>query len=160
MTQFLFAKPNDSEDPAEQKPQASQSPTANPGWPVLIVDDDEEVHAVTRLALRKMSFKERPLHLLSAFSAKEAETILRERQDIAVVLLDVVMETEDAGLRLSKKIREELGLKAIRIILRTGQPGQAPEQQVILEYDINDYKSKTELTSQKLFTTMIAALRS
>jgi response regulator RpfG family c-di-GMP phosphodiesterase len=128
-------------------------------WRVLIVDDDVDVHAVTRLALRNVSFKGRELELFSAYSGQEAYQILRETTDIALVLLDVVMETDDAGLILARRIREELNNHIVRVVLRTGQPGQAPEQRVIIEYDINDYKAKTELTTQKLFTTVISALR-
>src|SRR4051812_26716610 len=128
-------------------------------WRVLIVDDDVDVHAVTRLALRNVSFKGRELELFSAYSGVEGYQILRDTPDIALVLLDVVMETDDAGLILARRIREELGNQIVRVVLRTGQPGQAPEQRVIIEYDINDYKAKTELTTQKLFTTVISALR-
>ena len=128
-------------------------------WRVLIVDDDVDVHAVTRLALRNVSFKGRELELFSAYSGKEAFAILRDTPDIALVLLDVVMETDDAGLILARRIREELNNTIVRVVLRTGQPGQAPEQRVIIDYDINDYKAKTELTTQKLFTTVISALR-
>ena len=128
-------------------------------WRVLIVDDDVDVHAVTRLALRNVSFKGRELELFSAYSGAEAFDTLRDTPDIALVLLDVVMETDDAGLILARRIREELDNAIVRVVLRTGQPGQAPEQRVIIEYDINDYKAKTELTTQKLFTTVISALR-
>jgi response regulator RpfG family c-di-GMP phosphodiesterase len=128
-------------------------------WRVLIVDDDADVHAVTRLALRNVSFKGRELELYSAYSAVQAYELLRDTPDIALVLLDVVMETDDAGLILARRIREELDNQIVRVVLRTGQPGQAPEQRVIIEYDINDYKAKTELTTQKLFTTVISALR-
>ncbi|MES2902506.1 MAG: DUF3369 domain-containing protein [Pseudomonadota bacterium] len=128
-------------------------------WRVLIVDDDVDVHAVTRLALRNVSFKGRELELFSAYSGAEGYQILRDTTDIALVLLDVVMETDDAGLILARRIREELNNQITRVVLRTGQPGQAPEQRVIIEYDINDYKAKTELTTQKLFTTVISALR-
>ncbi len=128
-------------------------------WRVLIVDDDVDVHAVTRLALRNVSFKGRELELFSAYSGREAYDFLRDTPDIALVLLDVVMETDDAGLLLARRIREELHNAIVRVVLRTGQPGQAPEQRVIIEYDINDYKAKTELTTQKLFTTVISALR-
>jgi response regulator RpfG family c-di-GMP phosphodiesterase len=128
-------------------------------WRVLIVDDDPDVHAVTRLALRNVSFKGRELELFSAFTGEQGFTILRDTSDIALVLLDVVMETDDAGLILARRIREELDNHIVRVVLRTGQPGQAPEQRVIIEYDINDYKAKTELTTQKLFTTVISALR-
>jgi len=106
-----------------------------------------------------LRYKERPLALLSAYSAAEGYRILQQQPDIALILLDVVMETDDAGLRLVERIRNELGNTVSRIVLRTGQPGQAPEQEVILNYDINDYKTKTELTVQKLFTTVIASLR-
>jgi response regulator RpfG family c-di-GMP phosphodiesterase len=131
-----------------------------PPWNVLVVDDEPEVHAVTRLALRNFRFADRQLNFLNAHSAAEAEAMLRENGDIAVMLLDVVMETDRAGLDLVRTVREHLGNQFVRIVLRTGQPGQAPEQQVIAAYDINDYKEKTELTAQKLATTMFAALRS
>jgi diguanylate cyclase (GGDEF)-like protein len=124
------------------------------------VDDEEDVHSVTRLILAKILFKQRPVELLNAYSARQAEQLLQTETDIAVILLDVVMETEDAGLRLVQVIRNQLHNKAARIILRTGQPGQAPEESVILDYDINDYKAKSELTAQSLFTAVIASLRS
>lgn len=140
----------------------SAAPAMVPGdaWTVLVVDDEPEVHAVTGMVLADVRFKDRPVKLLGAHSAREAREILAQRRDVAVVLLDVVMETDDAGLQLVRHIRQDLGNRAVRIILRTGQPGQAPERDVILAYDINDYKAKTELTSQKLFTTLVAALRS
>jgi response regulator RpfG family c-di-GMP phosphodiesterase len=128
-------------------------------WKVLIVDDEPEVHNVTRLVLGNFRFADRPLELLSAYSSREAETLLRAHDDIAVILLDVVMESEQAGLDLVRAIRERLCNQFVRIVLRTGQPGQAPEHEVIASYDINDYKEKTELTAQKLATTLYAALR-
>lgn len=128
-------------------------------WKVLIVDDEPEIHNVTRLVLSSFRFAERPLELLSAYSSKEATVLLAEHADTAVVLLDVVMETEQAGLDLVRTIRGALGNHFVRIVLRTGQPGQAPEHEVIAAYDINDYKEKTELTAQKLATTLYAALR-
>lgn len=128
-------------------------------WKVLIVDDEPEVHNVTRLVLGNFRFAERPLELISAYSSREAESLLRQHDDTAVVLLDVVMESEQVGLDLVRTIRERLGNQFVRIVLRTGQPGQAPEHEVIAAYDINDYKEKTELTAQKLATTLYAALR-
>jgi response regulator RpfG family c-di-GMP phosphodiesterase len=146
------------EDDEDKSPPGPAAPDQRL-WRVLIVDDDQDVHAVTRLALRNVSFKGRELELFSAYSGREAYDILRDTPDIALVLLDVVMETDDAGLLLARRIREELHNAIVRVVLRTGQPGQAPEQRVIIEYDINDYKAKTELTTQKLFTTVISALR-
>jgi response regulator RpfG family c-di-GMP phosphodiesterase len=138
---------------------AAEAPRV-PSWKVLIVDDEPEVHAVTKLVLGNFRFADRPLRFLNANSAAQAEALLRENPDIAVMLLDVVMETDRAGLDLVRHVRERMGNQFVRIVLRTGQPGQAPEQQVIATYDINDYKEKTELTAQKLTTTMFAALRS
>ena len=100
------------------------------------------------------------MELIGARSAEAGLTLLRDNPDTAVILLDVVMETDDAGLRLARAIRQELGNEIVRIILRTGQPGQAPEHRIVVDYDINDYKAKTELTAEKLFTTLTAALRS
>ncbi len=151
---------NDSDDLLFADEDAVTPPSAGPPWKILVVDDDPEVHAITRVVLGDVLFEERPLLFLSAHSGEAARAILEAHADIAAVLLDVVMETDDAGLRLVRFIREELGNRQVRIILRTGQPGQAPERQVIVGYDINDYKAKSELTAQKLFTATVAALRS
>jgi PAS domain S-box-containing protein len=147
------------DDVAADRVSSAASEVGEPPWRVLIVDDDVDVHVVTRLALRNASFMARPLQLLSAYSGKEAIALLRETSDVALVLLDVMMETDDAGLRVVKQIRGELNNHLIRVVLRTGQAGQSVENRVIVEYDINDYKSKTDLTTQKLFTTVIASLR-
>lgn len=129
-------------------------------YKVLIVDDEEEVHQLTRLVLKDFSFEGRGLEFLNAYSAEDAKYLLRAHTDISLILLDVVMEADNAGLQLVHFIREEIHNKLIRIILRTGQPGVAPERDIISNYDINDYKEKTELTSSKLFTSLTAALRS
>jgi response regulator RpfG family c-di-GMP phosphodiesterase len=129
-------------------------------WHVLVVDDEPDIHHVTRLALTNIDFLGRPLNIISCYTGQEALSLLRERHDIALVLLDVVMEEEDAGLKVARAIREEIGNHHIRIILRTGQPGVAPERQFIETYDINDYKAKTELTRDKLFTAVLGSLRS
>ena len=128
-------------------------------WRVLVVDDDEDVHEATALALRGLQILERPLELLHARSAAEALACLRREDDIAVILLDVVMETLTAGLDIIATIRGELGLGNARIVLRSGQPGYAPEIETIRRYDINDYKAKSELTRNKLFTVLSSACR-
>jgi response regulator RpfG family c-di-GMP phosphodiesterase len=129
-------------------------------WKILIVDDDHDIHTVTKLVFQDFSFKGRRLRFLDAYSGDEACRLLRRHPDTAVIFLDVVMESEHAGLNVVKVIREDIGNTLVRIILRTGQPGQAPEQSVIVDYGINGYKSKTELTSQKLFSSLVSALRS
>ena len=137
-------------------------PSARPErvWKIAIIDDDPAVHEGTRYALYDYNLRGQGVELLSAFSASEGKQLLRANADIAVILLDVVMESDSAGLDLVGFIRGELKNEMVRIILRTGQPGQAPERDVIVDYDINDYKAKTELTADRLFTTITAALRS
>jgi response regulator RpfG family c-di-GMP phosphodiesterase len=149
---FLFAD--------EEQDANDSSHIEKEAWEVLIVDDEKQIHQVTKMVLSDFVFDGKGLNFHSAYSAKEAKELLALHPNAALILLDVVMERDDAGLQIVRYIREELKNTAIRIILRTGQPGQAPEQTVIMEYDINDYKEKTELTSQKLFTTVVSALRS
>jgi diguanylate cyclase (GGDEF)-like protein len=139
----------------------SNSPEITGVWNVLVVDDDEEIHSVTRLALSDLVVNDKTLHFIHAYSGAEALKIIEDMgSTIAIILLDVVMEADDAGLTVAKIMREEMRVMEPRIILRTGQPGYAPEEQVIKDYDINDYKTKTELTRSKLVTTIIASLRS
>jgi signal transduction histidine kinase len=128
-------------------------------WKVLIVDDEPAIHQATAIALKGFTFEGKGLNILSAYSGKAAKQMMVEHPDIAFILLDVVMETNDAGLQVVQYIREELQNRQVRIILRTGQPGDAPEESVILKYDINDYKLKVELTRQKLITVVISVLR-
>lgn len=130
------------------------------GWKVLIVDDEPEVHRITKMTLAQFQFDDKPIEFLHAYTGREAQAIVANEPDIALILLDVVMETDNAGLDVVRYVRTELGNQQIRIVLRTGQPGQAPEDDVVANYDINDYKDKTELTSQKLRTLIRASLRS
>ncbi|MBU1221898.1 response regulator [Myxococcota bacterium] len=129
-------------------------------WIVLLVDDDPQVHTVTELVLKSFSYKGRTLEFLHAYSGSQAEEILTQNPDIAVIFLDVVMEHSHAGLDLVNWIRTTANNQLVRIILRTGQPGEAPENSVMINYDINDYREKTELSAQRLITSLIAALRS
>lgn len=128
-------------------------------WKVLVVDDEEEVHRLTQMVLEDYTFESRELEILEAFSGHEAIKIIEEEKDIALVILDVVMETDDAGLDVVRHIRSVLQNDIIQIVLRTGQPGLAPPQEILAEYDINSYNSKVELTSQKMYTIVTASLR-
>ncbi|KZN68352.1 two-component system response regulator [Pseudoalteromonas luteoviolacea] len=148
---FLFA----DQDVSHEAQEAATS-----FWDVLVVDDDPEIHSVTKLALSGVEFWGRTLRFHHAYSGQEAVEALQNNPDVCVLLLDVVMESDDAGLNVVKQVRENIGNHAVRIILRTGQPGYAPEEKVIREYDINDYKMKTELTRGKLVTSLMTAIRS
>lgn len=149
---FLFIDDNEEDEILDDQTGDS--------WKVLIVDDDPEIHSVTQLALSDLIVLGQRLEYLHAYSGKDACQIIEDNEDIVLVLLDVVMETDDAGLNVVKHIRDVLLRSDIRIVLRTGQPGCAPEESVIKDYDINDYKTKTELTRRKLVTTVYAAIRS
>lgn len=151
--ELLFAK--DVLPEGSGKPREHLAP-----WRILIVDDDPDVHTTTSFALRGTEILGRSLAFLHADSAEQARKVLGNENDIAVILLDVVMEEEDSGLKLVRVIREQLGMLDTRIILRTGQPGYAPEMDAIRDYDINDYKTKSELTRNKLFTALTSAIRS
>ncbi|MBN1698083.1 MAG: DUF3369 domain-containing protein [Spirochaetales bacterium] len=146
---FVFA-----EEKKENVKRLGKSP-----WKIMIVDDEEEVHNVTKMVLKDVTYKGKGLKFIHAYTASEAIKLIDKNPDTAIILLDVVMEEDDAGLGVIKYIRDTLYNKLVRIVIRTGQPGEAPEKQVIVEYDINDYREKTELTSQKLFSTIIASLR-
>lgn len=149
---LIFA---DEESPSsDHPPRAHRKP-----WCILLVDDDAEVHAVTRLALKGFEFQGSGLELLSANSGQAGREIFQARDDIALAIVDVVMETDHAGLDLVHYVRNTLENHRTRLVMRTGQPGQAPEDRVIREYDIDDYKEKTELTIQKLRTLLYSKLR-
>ena len=129
-------------------------------WNILIVDDEEDIHIMTKMALDDFSFSGRKVKFLHAYSGESAQQVLKDNSDIACIFLDVVMESHDAGLLLVKFIREELNNHDIRIILRTGQPGYAPAISITQQYDINDYKEKSELTKSLLYNCLTTTLRS
>ena len=153
--------PKPSDDTIQFIDETDASPsTPKAFWPIIIIDDEPDVHHATELALSGLHIEERPLEFIHAYSAEEARRILTRRRDIAVALLDVVMESPRAGLDLIRYLREELQNRSLRIILRTGQPGYAPEIDTIRDYDINDYKTKSEMTRLRLFTSLTVAIRS
>jgi len=161
---LLLAEDEDSVVPSKKLAENNnrQIPIINPSaptWKIMIVDDEQEIHDVTQIALDGFVFQGKPINFISAYSGEQAKTLLKEHPDTAVIFLDVVMEENDTGLQVVKYIRDTLQNHFVRIILRTGQPGEAPEEKTIVNYDINDYKHKAELTRRKLFVTTIAGLR-
>lgn len=142
----------------DDAPAASAASAVAP-WEILIVDDEKSVHQVTQLVMSDFTFDGHPLRFTHSYSAADARERLAQPNQFALILLDVVMESEHAGLELVRHIREELGNHAVRIVLRTGQPGQAPQAYVLKTFDINDYREKTDLTHSKLSTVFYSALR-
>lgn len=129
-------------------------------YKVLIADDDEAIHQVTQITLNDFEFNGKKLQFFHAYSGQETIRFFQEHTDVAIVFLDVVMEEEDSGLQAVEQIRNVLKNRNVRIVLRTGQPGVAPEKDIIKNYDINDYKTKTEMTYEKLYSTVYTCLRS
>jgi len=141
------------------KPEEKKSETFET-WKILISDDEEDVHSLTKTVLKNFVYKNKKLEFISTYNGADTIEAVRANDDIVLVLLDVIMESDDAGLQVVKKIREDLKNEYIQIVLRTGQSGLVPESEVVMNYAINDYKEKTELTSKKLITTIITAIRS
>jgi len=151
MSNFIF------QDEVEVEPEIKKN--KEKFWRILVVDDDESVHQVTKLVLADAEIERRKLIIVSAYSSEEAKKILLEDNTFCMAFVDVVMETDHAGLELVEWIRKEHKNQAIRLILRTGQAGTAPEAKVIKEFDINDYKEKTDFTANKMITTVYASIR-
>lgn len=128
-------------------------------WKLLSVEDDPTYQASLLYSLGNLEYDGIPVEILTTGSAAEAATLLSAHPDIAVLLLDVVMEDDDSGLRLVNTIRERLGNHQIRIILLTGQPGMAPRKDVMRQYDIDDYWQKADLKADQLITLITGNLR-
>lgn len=155
VTAFPYSGSDDDViDFLEEDAEALNPKLALHPWKILIADDDSNVHETTLLALSGVRIHGRPLEFLHAYSAKQAQAMILEHPDIALVLLDVVMETVDAGLKLVSVIRNELKRDSLRIVLRTGQPGYAPEQQVNHEFAIDGYTTKSKLTRSILISVL------
>ena len=148
MANITFATKKTNEDQVDKKQHK-----------ILIIDDDKSIHEITNMAIKAMNFSDLELVVLTAYSATEARSILAEEDDIALALIDVVMETPEAGLDLVNYIRDTLENKHIRLIIRTGQANDFPQMEVIQRYDINDFKEKTELTLEKLYTTIRSSIK-
>ncbi|MZI94420.1 DUF3369 domain-containing protein [Vibrio sp. CAIM 722] len=154
----LFAKKASSQPKDPVKDEKVEETL--PPWKVALIDDEDDVISVSEMVLKRVLVDSRPLVFLKAHNAEEAKMLFEEHSDIALALVDVVMEDDHAGLDLVKWIRESNKNTTTRLVLRTGQPGEAPEEDVIRDYDINDYKNKTELNSTRLKTTIYSAIRS
>ncbi|MGR8934058.1 MAG: response regulator [Gammaproteobacteria bacterium] len=132
-------------------------------WPVLLVDDEPDVLAVSKLAMKNFEVYGLPLKIYTAASKAEAIELMKDNVEVgcslAAAFLDVVMETDSAGLELCEHIRNTLDNRLTQIFIRTGQPGLAPERAVIDKYDINGYFTKVEATEDKLYSLIKSSIR-
>lgn len=136
-------------DSDESLPPKSQEP-----WRILIVDDEPQVHEATLLALGGSSFGDRTCSFLHAYSAAEALDLIFLHPKIDLVLLDVVMETRDAGLKLARHLRNENIQPDMKIVIRSGQPGWESDAQVSREYPVDGYIQKAQQTHRLLTDTL------
>ena len=132
--------------------QGEDNAGSDQAWKVLIVDDDEFIHRMTKLVPK--SHRYRDLNLSSATSGDAAIEILRKEADIAIVLLDMIMEADDAGLVIARRVQHELGNNRVVIVVRTGQPGMFSDDGVKAAPEIDGCRTKTELTAVKLKETV------
>lgn len=144
---------------AHEGPEPAPDPVALAPWKVAVVDDDESVRAITRIALAPLRVDDRPLELLEATSAAEGIALFAAHGDIALGLVDMVMEEPTAGLKVIDAVRKAQGNHKVRLVIRTGQPGHLPEERIVRENEINDYREKTELSAQKLRSMTTSAIR-
>ncbi|WP_374385013.1 response regulator [Dongia sp.] len=134
--------------------------TAGRPWSILIVDDDSEVHAAIGLALSGAEIDGRRLRLSHCHSASEARTRLAgDEEDIDLVLLDVVMESAEAGLDLLESLRAEPETRSLPVLIHTGQAGRFSENMVRARYDISGYLPKSSVTQQGLLSALRAVLQ-
>lgn len=155
-----MSTPQAHDEPLQLLEDESAATNNRPPWLIALIDDEPDVHAATKHALREVQVLGRPLKFINAYSKQEGAALLATHGEaIAVALIDVVMESDHAGLDLVRHLRTTLGNAMTRIVLRTGQPGYAPELEVMRQYDINDYRTKSELTFDRLVTTLTAAIR-
>ena len=129
-------------------------------WNIIVADDEGMVHMVTEMALKNMEFDGKPLKLHSAYTAKQTLQLIRDLPNrVAIILLDIVMETLDAGLEAVPLIRDEITDHEVRIIIRTGQAGRSAQDDIIRNYDINDFYDKVSLDHDRLINAVTLALR-
>ncbi len=133
---------------------------SNNFWRVLIVDDDNFIHRMIKEINKNLRFENRAIDFISAYNSDEAKEILIKNNNVALVLMDIFLETENSGLSLAKFIREDLKNTETRIVLITGQGSMDLQEEIILNYDINGYESKTDLFSKKMNTVILSSLRS
>jgi len=137
----------------------SNEPVNKKCWQVLSVDDEPNVHEITKMALSEFLFEQDAIEIQSVNNAAEAKAYLKDHQNVSLVLLDIVMENENAGFEVVEFIRKDLNNHEIRIVMRTGQPGRLSEEKVISMYDVNGYAEKNSLTTTKLYAIVYSALR-
>jgi CheY-like chemotaxis protein len=129
---------------------------------VLLVDDEADILSISKIALRHIRVWGIPLKIHTCASKAEGIEFVRAQgaiPDLGLAIIDVVMETDSAGLELCEYIRTECNNQITPLVVRTGQAGKAPERSVIDRYDISQYITKVEATEDRLYTIVKSSLR-
>ncbi len=140
-------------------PPSHWAVSATDQWKILVIDDESSIHEITQIVLKDFHFDGKPLLLLHAYSTQDAKKMLTDHTDIALILLDIILETQTAGLDLIHWIRKQANNTLSQIIIRTGNPDHYPEAEMIETYTINDYVEKTNVTAQRLKTLVMGSIR-
>ncbi len=143
----------------QENENSAETGSGDNTWQIIIADDEEDVHAITKLALKDIQFDGRKIQLISAYSASETIKMLDAYPETAIIFLDIVMEDDNSGLRVVDYIRNTINNHLIQIIIRSGNAINQLESELIEKYEINDYKDKSDLTVPKLYTSVISLLR-
>ncbi len=131
----------------------------NRTWKILIVDDEQDIHKIIKMIFDNHKIDDMNLEIFSACNSDEAIFLLKENSDIAVALVDIVMETEDAGINCVRRIRNELKNDKIRLILKTGYPSQIPGPEILEAFDISMFKQETDLTTQIIIEMICTSIK-
>src|SRR5207248_7575842 len=128
-----------------------QSDKALAGKRVLVVDDDmHNIFALTTV------LEDHDLAVVSAGNGRDAIDILRERRDIDVVLMDIMMPEMD-GFETMREIRKVPALKDLPIIAVTAKAMKGDREKCI-EAGAWDYLSKP-VDPEQMLATLRAWLR-
>jgi signal transduction histidine kinase len=135
----------------------NHQPTHTQKWKVLITDDQELIHVMIKHYLSDYQYQGAGLQFVDAFTGKEAMKILKEQSDIAVIVLDVMLEEADMGFKVVQYIRETLNNKLVKIIMLTGKLDFDNAQNFFMKYDIDMFCPKHDL--DKIFFMITSTLR-
>lgn len=128
-------------------------------WRILIAGDEEGVRETIKYALCDVEVCGRKIEFHDAYNSEMTLRLLESIPDVAVLLLDIVMEKANVGLDLISVIRNDLKMSDVRIVLRGDESNKIPSMDIIRDYDINDCQFKHELTQEKLFILMTSSIR-
>ena len=128
-------------------------------WKILMIDDDEQVHQSTVLALGDEVVLGRKLSFDHARSAKEALDIMNKGDSIPdLAFVDMVMETPDAGLRFAMAAKESTSWSSVKILLRSGQPGFSNEMEKARSLGVEGFAQKASISRSVLISALVELL--